>query len=168
MKTFLSFSPRQPEHALKTLNSALALREEEEYAFTTIDLLRIDLFTGSGAVYKMGAAPTYIKKGSAVSRITGTALPAGLSDSDASAPDITPFHLEVGDCVLLVSDGITGGQSDQWIRDLLAGFGDDSPKELALQLIQSVPEDASADDRTALVVRLAQRTEAPAPSREPG
>ncbi len=149
----------EPDSALKTLNSALALRGEEDYGFTTIDLLRIDLFTGAGTVYKMGAAPTYIKKGKVVSRVVGSALPAGLADGDHAAPDITPFQLEVGDCVLLVSDGISGGQSDQWIRDLLAQFDGGSPKELALQLIRSVPEDASADDRTALVVRLAQRTE---------
>jgi stage II sporulation protein E len=148
-----------PEQALRTLNTALALREEAEYAFTTIDLLRLDLFTGAGAVYKLGAAPTYIKKGSVVSRITGSALPAGLADSDAAAPDITPLHLEVGDCVLLVSDGIAGGQSDQWIRDALADFDSGSPRELALQLLRSVPEDAAPDDRTALVVRLARRRE---------
>jgi stage II sporulation protein E len=148
-----------PEQALRTLNTALALREEAEYAFTTIDLLRLDLFTGAGAVYKLGAAPTYIKKGSVVSRITGSALPAGLADSDAAAPDITPLHLEAGDCVLLVSDGIAGGQSDQWIRDALADFDSGSPRELALQLLRSVPEDAAPDDRTALVVRLARRRE---------
>ena len=49
-----------PESALKTLNSALALRNEEEGGFTTVDLLRLDLFTGEGALYKFGAAPTYI------------------------------------------------------------------------------------------------------------
>ncbi len=147
----------EPEHALKTLNSALALRGDGAYGFTTIDLLRLDLFTGAGTVYKLGAAPTYLKKGTVVSRITGSSLPAGLADGDRIAPDVTPFRLEVGDCVLLASDGIAGGGSDQWVRDLLAGFQGGSPRELALQLVSSVPEDAAPDDRTALVIRLDRR-----------
>ena len=144
----------EPESALRTLNSALALRGDEEYGFTTIDLLRIDLFTGAGAVYKLGAATTYLRKGAVVSRICGAALPAGLTDGDQITPDITPFQLEVGDCVVLVSDGITAGDSDQWIRDRLAAFDGTSPKQLALDLICSVPPEAGEDDRTALVVQL--------------
>ena len=62
----------RPENALRTLNSALALRNDEAAGgFTTIDLLRVDLFTGEAGVYKYGAAPTYVKKGYSVSRITG-------------------------------------------------------------------------------------------------
>ena len=49
----------RPENALRTLNSALALRNDEAAGgFTTIDLLRVDLFTGEAGVYKYGAAPT--------------------------------------------------------------------------------------------------------------
>ena len=36
----------ETEHALVTLNSALALRGEEAGGFTTVDLLQVDLFTG--------------------------------------------------------------------------------------------------------------------------
>ena len=39
------------EHALVTLNSALALRNEEQGGFTTVDLLQVDLFTGEGSIY---------------------------------------------------------------------------------------------------------------------
>lgn len=50
------------EHALTTLNSALALRGEETGGFTTVDLLQLDLFTGDGVIFKLGAAPTYVKR----------------------------------------------------------------------------------------------------------
>ena len=75
---------------MKTLNAAMALRGAETGSFTTIDLLRVDLFTGEAGVYKYGAAPTYVKKGYSVSRITGTALPAGLTAGEGVSPDVTP------------------------------------------------------------------------------
>ena len=88
----------RPENALRTLNSALALRNDEAAGgFTTIDLLRVDLFTGEAWVYKYGAAPTYVRKGKAVTRITGASLPAGLSAGEGGSPDVTTLKLEPGD-----------------------------------------------------------------------
>ena len=150
----------RPENALRTLNSALALRNDEAAGgFTTIDLLRVDLFTGEAWVYKYGAAPTYVKKGAAVSRITGAALPAGLTSGDGAAPDTTSLHLESGDCVLLVTDGVAGGEGDQWIRDKLAAFNGGSPRELAQAILDesTAQVGAAADDRTVLALRLTKR-----------
>ncbi len=146
----------ETEHALNTLNSALALRGEEQGGFTTVDLLQVDLFTGEGSIYKLGAAPTYIKHGDSVRRITGSALPAGLQDQDRDRPDCTRIRLEPEDCVLMVSDGVSGTGEDDWVRRRLADFRGDSPKELARSLITDSPEGAT-DDRTALVVRIAKR-----------
>lgn len=149
----------RPENALRTLNSALALRNDEAAGgFTTIDLLRVDLFTGEAGVYKYGAAPTYVKKGYSVSRITGTALPAGLTAGEGVSPDVTRLQLEAGDCVLLVTDGVAGSASDQWVRDRLAAFDGSSPRGLAQALIDdSGAQVGAADDRTALVLKLARR-----------
>jgi len=145
----------EPEHALLTLNSALALRGESD-GFTTVDLLQVDLFTGEGALYKFGAAPTYVKKGNQVRRLTGSSLPAGLDCGDQVRPDVTKLKLEPGDCVLMVSDGITGTGDDQWLRERLEQFDGRSPKELAASLITQNPEGAT-DDRTALAVKIGQR-----------
>lgn len=144
------------EAALKTLNSALALRSEEEGGFTTVDLLRVDLFTGEGCLYKFGAAPSYIKKGRSISRVTGAALPAGLATGEQVAPDVSRLRLEAGDTVVLVSDGVTSAREDGWLRKALAEFSGGSPKELACALIEGADPDAK-DDRTALVMRLALR-----------
>ncbi len=147
----------ETEHALMTLNSALALRGEEQGGFTTVDLLQVDLFSGEGSVYKLGAAPTYVKHGGSVRKITGSALPAGLTVAENSRPDCTRLRLEPGDCVLMVSDGVSGTGEDDWVRRRLADFQGDSPKELARSLITDSPEGAT-DDRTALVVRIAKRS----------
>ena len=146
-----------PDTALRTLNGALALRGESVAGFTTIDLLQVDLFTGEAAVYKYGAAPTYLRHGGKVRRISGSALPAGLALGEG-APDKSAFPLQAGDCVLLVSDGVTGSGEDIWLKDLLAAFSGDSPKDLACALIaESERRDTGVDDRTALVLRLTER-----------
>ena len=146
----------EAEAALRTLNSALALRGEEEGGFTTVDLLQIDLFTGQSALYKFGAAPTYVRKGDTVSKLSGSALPAGLVDGDGVSPDVTRLDLEAGDTVVLVSDGVTGGRPDLWLRETVSAFGGESPKDLARSLIDA-QEAPGSDDRTALVVRLERR-----------
>lgn len=80
----------QPEAALTTLNSAMALRGAETGSFTTVDLC---VLKGSEATfYKFGAAPSYLKKNGAVRRITGSSLPVGLRGTPA-APDITTVTL---------------------------------------------------------------------------
>ncbi len=144
------------EQALVTLSSALALRGEEAGGFTTIDLLQVDLFTGDGAVFKLGAAPTYVKKGGTVRRIAGSSLPAGPIAGEQRGPDRFPLHLSPGDCVLMVSDGVAGSGEDGWLRELFAQFSGDSPKELSAALITHSPQGAT-DDRTALVVRIEKR-----------
>lgn len=143
--------------ALRTVNSALCLRNEETGAFTTVDLLRVDLYTGTGELCKLGAAPTYIRRNGAVSRVSGSALPAGLAEGGAG-PDVTKLELREGDCVLLVSDGLSDGGEDGWLRELVAGFDGESPKELARVVMEESEKRVGAvDDRTAVVITLRKR-----------
>ena len=144
--------------ALTILNSALALREEDEGGFTTVDLLELDLFTGEGQLYKFGAAPTYIKQGNAVHRISGTALPVGMSAQGEGRPDRARLRLEPGNCVLMVSDGVCADGEDGWLQARLAAFDGVSPKDLAHAVIEASPQ-GGTDDRTALVLRFDRRKE---------
>ena len=145
-----------PRQALSTLSSALALRGEDNGGFTTVDLLQIDLFTGDGNLFKMGAAPTYLMRNNELQILAGTALPAGLESSDAFLPDHFSFSLSPGDTVALVSDGICGTGEDRWLQETLTRFAGASPKELARELLTQSPLGAT-DDRTALIIRLETR-----------
>lgn len=145
--------------ALRTVNSALSLKNEETGAFTTVDLLRVDLYTGSGELCKLGAAPTYLRRKGAVNRVSGAALPAGLAEGGGE-PDVTKLELGEGDCVLLVSDGITDAGEDGWVREQLTQFDGKSPKELARSIMEeSEKRVGAADDRTAVVITLRKREE---------
>lgn len=142
-----------PEIALKTLNQALALRGEDTGGFSTIDLLTLDLYTGQGVLYKLGAAPSYLKKGGAVARLSGKSLPAGLVAEGFPEPDRAAFQVSPGDCLVLLTDGIPT-EDDGWLRAALSQFDGGSPAALAQTL---VAHGDSRDDRTALVLRIALR-----------
>ena len=148
----------EPEDALRTLNSALALRGETEGGFTTIDLFQLDLFTGEAGIYKLGAAPTYIKRKGLVSRVTGASFPAGLNGGENSGPDVARLRLEDGDCAVLVSDGVTAGEEDGWLKTALAAFDGTDPKGLAgLIMEESARREGATDDRTAVVLAVKRR-----------
>ena len=134
----------EPEAALKTLNAAMALRSAETGSFTTIDLLTCRPDTGEAAFYKFGAAPSYLKKGGNVRRITGGTLPAGLRSTPA-APDVTRVTLEPGSFAVLISDGVADPSRDEWLQDLLAGWEGEDPQVLAgLILKESIQREALA------------------------
>lgn len=136
----------EPEAALKTLNAAMALRGAETGSFTTVDLCICDTAAGEAVFYKYGAAPSYIKKGGVVRRITGASLPVGLRGTPAM-PDVTRVVLEPGSFAVLVSDGVADADRDDWLQDLLAGWSGEEPQVLAdLILAESVRREKLRDD----------------------
>ena len=122
------------ESALKTINAALSLRNEESGAFTTIDLLTVDLSAREASLYKYGAAPTYIKRHGVVRRVLSAALPAGLQEG-RTVPAPVRFPLEPDTFILLVSDGLVDAAEDDWLQDLLAGWSGGEPQRLVSVLM---------------------------------
>jgi len=133
-----------PEAALKTLNSAMALRGADTGSFTTVDLCVYDPRAQEAAFYKFGAAPSYLKRGGVVRRVTGASLPVGLQGTQ---PDVTRAPLVPGGFAVMVSDGVADPEKDEWLLDLLAGWTGDDPQELAgLILAESVRREHLRDD----------------------
>lgn len=135
----------EAEAALKTLNAALNLRSENQGSFTTIDLLSVGLSDREAALYKYGAAPTYIKRQGAVRRLTGSALPAGLQESDTLPPPLR-FPLEEDSFVLMISDGVADSGDDKWLQDLLAGWQGTDPNELTSLVLRECRSRRKGDD----------------------
>ncbi|MBU5626154.1 SpoIIE family protein phosphatase [Oscillibacter sp. MSJ-2] len=138
-----------PEAALKTLNSALSLRSSDTGSFTTIDLFLLE--GDQGAVYKYGAAPSYVKRGGRVQRITGGCLPAGLHTQPAP-PDSSHFPLEDGCFVVQISDGVADAGHDEWLLNLLAGFPGSDPQLLANAIVAQVRKQGQMSDDCAVQV----------------
>lgn len=147
----------EPEDALNTLSNALALRCEEEGGFTTIDLFALDLYTGEAGFYKLGAAPTYVRRRGTVTRVSGSALPAGLAAGEG-AVDVSKMRLEAGDSVVMISDGVADEREDGWVKQALAEYDGSDPKALAALLMEgSSSREGATDDRTAVVLTVKER-----------
>ena len=133
-----------PEAALKTLNSAMTLRGADSGTFTTVDLCVFDPGAKEAAFYKCGAAPSYIKRGGVVRRITGNGLPVGLQ---GPPPDVTKTPLAPGGFAVMISDGVADQEKDEWLLNLLAGWTGEDPQDLAgLILAESVRREQLRDD----------------------
>jgi stage II sporulation protein E len=144
----------EPMSALEILNSALAMKNEDNAEFATLDMLKISLFNGDGTILKCGAAPTYTKTGREVNRIYSKSLPIGALKMKISESE---KKIKLGECeyVLMISDGVSDGTDDGWLKDMVSGFNGENPKELALSVAeQAVSKNGEKDDITAIVVKL--------------
>ncbi len=144
-----------PKNALSTLQSALLLRSEFTYAFATLDLLYADMFSGHAEFYKLGGAPTYIKRGDKIRRITASSLPAGITLTGSLEPDITQHSLLPGDFVIMTSDGIADGTDDVRLLEFLVSQTPTSAKALADELLAfSLASYGKNDDMTVAVIAI--------------
>lgn len=151
----------EPVSALRTLNAALMLRGEEGGGFTTIDLLALQRPTGAGTLYKYGAAPSYLKRGGCVTRVTGQSLPAGLQQG-ADGPESTRLSLPAGSFFVMVSDGVADETDDEWLQNLMAGWSGQSAEALAsLILSESRTRRGLRDDCAVLVLYLPKMEDSP-------
>ncbi len=132
--------------ALKTLNSALSLRAESTDSFTTVDLLMLSLRTLEGELYKYGAAPSYLKRGGSVRRVTCSCLPAGLQEG-SPPPEATHLRLSPGSFLVMVSDGVADSTDDEWLQNLLAGWEGENPQLLVSAILaESISRRGETDD----------------------
>lgn len=134
------------EHALRTLNSLLVLRGRA--GAVTVDLAEIRLDTGRVAIYKWGAAPSYLLRSGSTEKIGTAGPPPGLSVNEARET-VDRLSLRRGEALILFSDGVEGPQALR--RDGVSPQV--PPGELAELLLEGTGEER-LDDATAAVIRL--------------
>ena len=134
------------EYALRSLNSLTVLRGRG--GAVTVDLTEIHLDSGRAAVYKWGAAPSYLIREGAAERIGTGGPPPGLSVRDARET-VERLSLRRGEVLILVSDGVDGEAALRRVKriDPLP------PGELAAKILELGARDAE-DDATVCAVRL--------------
>ncbi len=147
-----------PAAAMKILNSVMLLRNGEEWGFATVDLMCIDLFSGEAGFYKYGAAPSYVKTGKNVRRISGESLAAGLMTGEGASPDVVRMRLKAGSLAVIASDGVIADGNDGWLRDMMKGAVDKDTKTLAREVLRRAADEyGNTDDMTVLAVRVDAR-----------
>ncbi len=135
-----------PEYALRTVNSFCALQGRA--GAVTIDLAELQLDTGKAAVYKWGAAPSYVFLRGEPIKIGTAAPPPGLSVTDGRET-VERLSLRRGETLVLLSDGAGGEDA---LSSLLMGAGE-APGELAARILDQ-SQRSGTDDATVAVVRL--------------
>ena len=136
-----------------------------EETFATIDLAVFDLYTAQVELIKVGAAPTYIKRGREVVRIDSACLPIGILSSIEI--ESTTRNLQDGDLVVMVTDGLTqlrrsGGPATRgdWLARMLQRLDEDDPEIIAYELLSRARElnfNQVEDDMTVLVLKIVSR-----------
>lgn len=139
--------------SLQVVNSALMVKSEDE-SLATVDLAKIDLFSGKCSLNKAGAPLSYIKKGSHIHRKTATSLPVGiLGNIRFSRESLT---LGNSDMLLMLSDGgVTS--DDKELVTLLKNCSEKSCKDIAKEVVKIATKsrnDGHDDDITAVCIRL--------------
>lgn len=137
----------EADTALEFLNGFYVLRKDA--AFATLDLLKLDLRSGEGVLYKWGAAPSCLRRGAGVEIIGTATLPPGLEAGEGRVPGQYGLSLKEGETLVMVSDGAWGEETSRRLSEFTEG----SVRDLASCLITLGESDAS-DDRTVVVLRL--------------
>lgn len=144
------------ELAARLVNVALALKSDEESG-ATLDLISVDLYTGTARIFKAGAAPGFLVHGGRARPVGDISLPIGILGGVNGQSRVV--HLSAGDYAVLVSDGLLV-DGPGWVAkqlELSAAAGD-PPEKVARILVETARARAEQtgrpDDITAAVLRL--------------
>jgi stage II sporulation protein E len=147
------------EVTINTVNSIMGMRFAEDEKYATLDLSKINLYNGDSVFVKIGAAPTFIKRGHDVKAINSKNLPFGLVDE--VDVEIIKEVLKPGDILVSVSDGILDIDTLNlgevtWLEEYLKGINADSRElsERILEKAKSLSEGTIKDDMTVIVSKV--------------
>lgn len=141
--------------AVRMLNSSLLIKSTDE-SLATIDLVRLDLYTGKAEFHKAGAATTFLYSGGRLARMESEALPVGiLSGAEAERQEA---RLHDGDLIVMVSDGALGA-GEGWLAETIRQNSQCTAKELSKLLCSEAKhrtQEVHPDDITVVAARLRQ------------
>ena len=144
------------ELAARLVNVALALKSEEESG-ATLDLLSVDLYTGTARIFKAGAAPGFIVHEGQARTVGEAGLPVGVLGAVSGQSRMV--RMTAGDVAVLVSDGLLVDGPGWVLKQLeLSAAAGDTPQQIAQTLVETARARAGQggrpDDITAAVLRL--------------
>lgn len=135
------YANQEPDynHPLEILNSSLLSNEE---SLATVDIVSVDLCSGSAEFYKAGSAPSIIFHNGKVKKVKSISLPAGVL-RDISF-DTALVKCKVGDIIVLLTDGAISNGCD-WIKDEILSFRDGNAQDLAEHLCMCACQQTTDD-----------------------
>ncbi len=140
--------------AVRLINLLLLTKSADE-SFATIDLMKLNLFTGRAEIIKLGAAQSFIKSNGTVKTVESWSTPVGI----VSTVEISKRNIQLsdGDEVVMITDGI-GEECFPRVRELMLSAGV-TPQDCAERIIFAAEnsnqgKNCHVDDKTVCVVKL--------------
>ncbi len=143
--------------SIEVINSILLLRSRTD-TFATIDLAVIDLHTAGGKIIKVGAQPSFVKRGKKVHIIETANIPAGILKE--LKVEEKEWQFKAGDFLVMVTDGFQSVSSiplEEWLPSLLKDLNVEEPREMAQFLVEHITlrsGNRCRDDCSVLVARF--------------
>ena len=127
------------ETAIRMMNSAMVMRGDNDL-YSTVDLCKVNLYTGVADFYKIGAAAAFIRHGNEVECIASSSLPVGAQ---------TQFEIEKqqrklqnGDFVVMVTDGgleyLHVPKPEETMQEMIESIETNNPGILAKRIMERV------------------------------
>ena len=127
------------ETAIRMMNSAMVMKGEDDL-YSTVDLCKINLYTGKACLYKIGASATFIKREDEVECITSSSLPVGAKAQIEIETSETV--LKNGDFVVMVTDGVLEylhvPKPEETMQEIIESIQTNNPGILAKRIMERV------------------------------
>lgn len=127
------------ETAIRMMNSAMVMKGEDDL-YSTVDLCKINLYTGKACLYKIGASATFIKREDKVECITSSSLPVGAKAQIEIETSETV--LKNGDFVVMVTDGVLEylhvPKPEETMQEIIESIQTNNPGILAKRIMERV------------------------------
>ena len=145
--------------AINMVNSIMGMKFEEDEKFSTLDMNILDLYSGKTSFIKVGAVPSFIKRGKQIRTVTTNMPPFGLLDQ--IEVEEVKVSVTSGDLIIMISDGILDVNKESlgtsnWIEEYLVNAVRE-PKQLAQDILEKAKEfngGISNDDMTVIVSKV--------------
>ena len=145
---------------IKMINSFLRGRNSssEDECSATVDLMELDTLSGGATFYKSGASPTYVFRNGNLFKLRAKSAPLGILRGTSVRK--VSFDVSVGDLIVMVSDGVTGGKEEcPRLFDTVRGLSrTSSAEDVADAVVKYAKSEASSDDISVIAVRILGKT----------
>ncbi len=147
---------------LKMINTVMLIKDDED-SYATVDMVIVDKRSGKAKFYKIGAAPTLIRRKGRVEEVRLSTVPLGIVNGLKIRYMETAIKKD--DWIIMMSDGISdgGGGNDRqglflnYLKEAASKVRSDDPKIMSTLLMDQAADSyigRERDDMTVMVAKI--------------